>query len=548
MQLAASHELPGLMTPVGQPDAFARLTPLGWRGGLVLITALLAASFFLAGYFLIYWRNADMDFMVVYNALLLNDGQPAFFEHPAYFTILSVKIWLQLLHYLHLLGTSALSGLPPASDARGFDAAMTEIIRAGRLVAWLTATGFVLVFAGLARELVCDWRVAMLGTIAFAFSGGLQFHLRILRSELIAGCFFAFALMILIMAARRATVWRPLAVGLAALLCVLGLENKIHAILLIAALPLLIQPFGAAAGASVGFWDSGQWRAWLAALVAALVAGVLLYAAMPLIVVGLGRQATAALALRPLLFGTFGVYQAALLLWIGAGMVAFALIWRVSAAETLTAMFAAIAGASLGLTALWIEFNAGDVAVVINPIEQMLTFADASAVSAVDSGNMLAAFGLLVSGVIGVLERYTFVLFSSPRPTVFLIWLIVPGIVYAWRRGERQVVGQAALLMLGAIGIDAIGVRRGLKAEYFVLTDPLIIMAGLVLLDRLTELRFHRWAYPAGVALIALHVGISQAEPVKLLTARRGPDRICEWHRYLPLLRLPWCDYPAKRP
>lgn len=536
------------MTPVRQPDAFARLTPLGWSGGLALITALLAASFFLAGYFLIYWRNADMDFMVVYSALLLNDGRPAFFEHPAYFTILSVKIWLQLLHYLNLLGTSALSGMPPASDVHAFDAAMTEIIRAGRLVAWLTATGFVLVFAGLARGLVRDWRVAMLGTVALAFSGGLQFHLRILRSELIAGCFFAFALIILILAARRATVWRPLAIAFAALLCVLGLENKIHAILLIAVLPLLVQPFGGAASASVGFWDSGHWRAWLAALVAALVAGILLYAAMPLIVVGLGRQATTALALRPLLFGTFGVYQAALLLWIGAGMIAFALIWRVSPAETLTAAFAAIAGASLGLTALWIEFNASDVVVVINPIEQMLTFADASAVSAVDSGNVLAAFGLLVSGVISVLQRYTFVLFTSPRPTVFLTWLIVPGMVYAWRRGERQVAAQAALLMLCAIGIDAIGVRRGLKAEYFVLTDPLIIIAGLVLLDRLTELRFHRWAYPAGVALIALHVGISQAEPVKLLTSRRSPDRICEWSRYLPLLPLPWCDLPAKRP
>jgi hypothetical protein len=178
----------------------------------------------------------------------------------------------------------------------------------------------------------------------------------------------------------------------------------------------------------------------------------------------------------------------------------------------------------------------------------MLTFADASAVSAVDSGNVLAAFGLLFSGVIGVLQRYTFVLFTSPRPAVFLTWLIVPGIVYAWRRGERQVASQAALLMLCAIGIDAIGVRRGLKAEYFILTDPLIIIAGLVLLDRLTELRFHRWAYPVGVALIALHVGISQAEPVKLLTARRGPERICEWSRYLPLLPLPWCDLPAKRP
>jgi hypothetical protein len=161
---------------------------------------------------------------------------------------------------------------------------------------------------------------------------------------------------------------------------------------------------------------------------------------------------------------------------------------------------------------------------------------------------LLAAFGLFVSGVTGVLQRYTFVLFTSPRPTVFLTWLIFPGIVYAWRRGERQAAAQAALLMLCAIGIDSLGVRRGLKAEYFILTDPLIIIAGLVLLDRLTDLRFHKWAYPAGVALVALHVGISQAEPIKLLTSRRNPERICEWNQYyLPLLPLPWCDLPAKR-
>ena len=47
-------------------DAFARLTVLSWKWGLVAIVAGLAASFFLFGYTLVYWRNADMDFMVVY--------------------------------------------------------------------------------------------------------------------------------------------------------------------------------------------------------------------------------------------------------------------------------------------------------------------------------------------------------------------------------------------------------------------------------------------------------------------------------------------------
>ena len=46
-------------------DAFDQLTFLGWRWGLVAIVAGLALSFFLFGYALIYWRNADMDFMVI---------------------------------------------------------------------------------------------------------------------------------------------------------------------------------------------------------------------------------------------------------------------------------------------------------------------------------------------------------------------------------------------------------------------------------------------------------------------------------------------------
>ena len=57
----------------------------------------------------------------------------------------------------------------------------------------------------------------------------------------------------------------------------------------------------------------------------------------------------------------------------------------------------------------------------------------------------LAAILLLLQGLGSVLARYTFVLHSSPRPTVFLIWLIVPGIISAWRRGERQAALQAAI-------------------------------------------------------------------------------------------------------
>lgn len=536
-----------LPTKIGaRPDALARLTPFGWWGGLAMMVFLLAASFLLAGYFVAYWRNADMDFVVVYGALSLNEGRYVFFPHPAYLTIISVSRWFQLLHQIGLLDAPSLSVIPSALNVAAFDAAMMAAIRAGRVLAFFAATTFVLAFAGLARLLVRDWRVALLATFAFAFSGGVAVHMRILRSEMIAGCFFVFALMILIAVARRGTSWRPLAIGCAAMLCVLALENKIHAILLIATLPVLILPFGSASGASAAFW-SDTTRAWLAVLVAALAAALMLYLSRPLIALGINPAGTDMASLKPLLFGRFGVYQAALLGWIFLCMLAFARIWCVRLAETLAAMCAVVAGASLGLLALFIDFDASNVVIVLNPLEEMLIFADPQAISAAGANGPFAAIGLLLSGVVSVLQRYTFFLYTSPRPAVFLTWLILPGIVCAWRRGERQAALQAAMLMLSAIGIDALGVRRGLKAEYFILTDPLIIIAGMVLLDRMSDFRFHRWAYAVGATLIVLHVGISQAEPVKSMIRRAGPEGICEWNQhYLPRLPLPWCAMPPK--
>jgi hypothetical protein len=149
---------------------------------------------------------------------------------------------------------------------------------------------------------------------------------------------------------------------------------------------------------------------------------------------------------------------------------------------------------------------------------------------------------LLLDGAASVLARYTFVLHSSARPTVFLTWLIVPGIIFAWRRGERLAAIQALVLLLAAIGIDALGVRRGLKSEYFIFTDPLIIIAGAILLDCLSDLRFHKWAYPVAATLFGLHIAVGQAEPIKYALKRSGPESTCQWSRYyLPLLPLPWC-------
>ena len=533
---------PGAPPTAASPDNLDRLTFLGWPWGLAAIIIGLAVSFFLFGYAVVYWRNADMDFMVIHSALALNDGKPQyFFDHTAYLTILSTRLWFALLHALGLLDAWSLSAIPPATDPSAFEAAMTHAVRAGRLLAFLIAAGCVLIFAALVRAVVRDWRVAMLATLAFALSGGIAVHSRILRSELVAACPVIFALLILIAAGRKAGLLRPLALALAAALCMMGLENKVQAILLIGALPILVLPFGSPAGVSIAFWRDTP-LAWLATIVAAVAAGAALWAAWPLIATGFDPALLDAAPFRPAVMGRYGVYQMALALLIGGCMILYAAIWKVAVSETLASMLAMVAAAAITLLLLQLNYDPRNVIAAINPLEKMLVFADAGASTATREAGLSGIVLLLLQGIGSVLARYTFVLHSSPRPTVFLVWLIIPGIIVAWRRGERLVALQASLLLLAAIGIDALGVRRGLKVEYFIFTDPLIVLSGAILLDTLRDLRFHRWTYAIGMALFVLHLGVGQAEPIKYAFKRTGPASICEWNTYyVPLLALPWC-------
>ncbi|MGP8121731.1 MAG: hypothetical protein ACLP8B_14595 [Xanthobacteraceae bacterium] len=545
----SDHVLPADSAPAARStaprDTLSRLTPLGWRGGLVALVLGLALSFFLFGYFAIYWRNADMDFMVVYNALVMNDGKPQeFFDHPGYLTILSVKYAFQALHAIGLLDAWTLPAIPSATDVPAFDAAMTQAVRAGRLVAWLTGTLAVLAFAFLMRRVVRDWRVALLAAFAFAFSGGVAVHLRILRSEMIAASMVVFALLVLIPQCRRGSIGRPLALAAVAFLCMLGLENKVHVIVLVAALPVLAVAFGEAGAASAAFWRQSPW-AWPAVALAAVLAAVLVWSTRAIVAAGFDPQNLAVAELHPLLFKTYGVYQCALLLYAAVAVVVFALIRKVSVAETLAILFALAAGGALGLLVLDLAFNAQNAVAVLNPLEKMVSFSELSGEGA---STMAAVLNMLEGGLIAVLKRDTFFLYTAARPTVFVLWLVLAGIVYAACTRKWQLALQATLLVLVATGVDCLGVPRGLKSEYFVLSDPFIIIAGALLLDRMPQLAQLRGALAIGIVLIVAHVVVAHPEPVKMVTKKSGPEYICLWNQiYQKLLPVPWCELPPKR-
>jgi hypothetical protein len=129
----------------------------GWTGTVVACLAAIAVSFFLAGYFNPYWRRADMDYMMVYQAFLLNDGRPqSYFDHPAYLKIMLLDLWFRLFHGLGALDVIALSDIPPASDAAGFERAWTAAVRSARLLSLALALSFIAAFAFLIRRLIAD--------------------------------------------------------------------------------------------------------------------------------------------------------------------------------------------------------------------------------------------------------------------------------------------------------------------------------------------------------------------------------------------------------
>jgi hypothetical protein len=532
---------------------FDRLVLFSWRNELLLICAGMLVSFLVAGFWFPYWRVADMDFFVVYNAFLLNTPLPQeFFDHPGYLSILLLSYWLRALHAIGLVHVQAFSAVPPLRDAAGFAEAWTQATRAGRVLSLIDAMAFVLAFSCLLRALVRDWRIAALGGFVLAFSGGLAMQMRMLRTELLsAGLFMVALLMLMVAAVRGPRAWRPLVVGVASLLVTLALLNKVQVLFLIGALPVLLIFVGpgldgAKSAPPRGFWSVPS-RAWLVFGASVLIAALAAYAAKDIVLTGL-TTATA-----PGLFFTARlhvaqIYWALLAGWLGLGMVAYAIAWRVPPLEALSAMVAAVAGCMIGLLVLDARYNVANVVAVFHPLEHMAVFAGwANPQLAAGSPLDAAHLTFLMQAAAGVLARVTFVLHPSTRPAIFIQWFVIVATVIAIRERKWRLVLPVAALMLSACAIDTLDMGRGLKQEYFNFTDPLVIIAAALLMANLRVLQNHRWTYAAGVGLIAVHVVMSQMEPVKRLIRHDRPEVICDFYAYAARVeKFPTCPKPSQ--
>lgn len=341
----------------------------GWSGSLALILGCFVVLFFAFGFWWPYWRVADMDTWMVYEAFLFADGlKQTYFAHPGYLTILLLGLWFDLLHGLGFLPVHALSELPPVSDTAASQSAWMHATQAARLLSLGYATVFIAAFAFLLRSLLKDWRVATLATFALAFSGGLMMEARIVRTELLAAGFAYGALLILLLAPRRSAGMRVVMIGAASLLATLAVTNKIQIVFLLMTFPPVLYFF---AEGPVGPRPRSGYRLLLACAMAAIAAAIM---AAPIVRIGLYDPA--AMAQRISLLGTgFPLYQAAAAAWVAIWLTVYARKFRVGAVEAFSAAAALVAGAGLGLLILDVRFNAGNAVAVMNPIERMLEYA-----------------------------------------------------------------------------------------------------------------------------------------------------------------------------
>jgi hypothetical protein len=529
---------------------FDRLVRFNWPGQFVVTFAGMLISFLVAGFWYPYWRIADMDFQVVYNALLLNAHLPQeYFDHPGYLPILLLSYWLRVLHGIHVISVDSFSALPPLSNLAAFNKVWMQLTQAGRVLSLITAMAFVAAFSCLLRALVRDWRVAGLGSFLLAFSGGLEMQMRTMRTELLAAGLFITALLMLMVAAKRGErPWRPAVIGLASMLITLGMESKVQIFFLIGALPILLLPFGPDASshsAPPGFWRTPR-RALPALALSAAVAALAGYLARDILFFGFSNSPDAQPAWTALGMGA-RTYWAIVAIWIGLGMTAYWVVWRVAALETLAAMFAALAGCMIGLLVLFVRYEPSNVIAVFHPLETMLVWATASEPRLASGSSWFdpERVQFLLQAIRGVIARRTFFLLPSPRPTIFLEWFVIGATVVAIRRRQWRLVAQVAVLLLTDWAVDTLGMGRHLELGYFIFTDPLVIIAAALLIVNLTDLQRHRWTYPIGIALIAAHVVLSQVEPVKNDFRTKKVDVVCEQQSRLPRLALPFC--PPRR-
>jgi hypothetical protein len=515
-----------------------------WNTAMLLLIAGMLVSFLLFGLFWPYWRVTDQDLILAYQGLLYNDNLPQeYFDHTGYLYDLALSAWYLLLHAIGLLPVHALSELPAPVDVGAFDTAWQHLIEAGRTLSLVIGAAFVWTFAVLMRELIGDWRIASLSGFGLAFSSGIAMHVRVMRTELLSSALVTSALLLALVAARRPGGRRFVMIAAAGLCASLAIVTKVQALFPAVAIPMIALAFGEFEGHGTAGWR-GTPAGWRRAVVWCVLAAAPAIPAFALIRNGIATIGDSIVINHAVPFAMSGQYQvllaALLLVLIGV----YAGIWRTPVPDAVAATAAVTMGVAFGLLSLDIRYNPQNVIAVVNPIEHMLAAAVSSnqELAGRESSATGALAVTLAKGVLASLAKHSFVFQTSHRPSLLLEWLAIAGAIVAWRRGDRLLPLQVALLIGAAWGIDAVSALRGLKLAYFAYTDPLLIIAAALVAAGFPQLHSSFRVQKRLFALAAVYLVWAHAAPVQATFSRRPAQYWCfVFPVETPRVHFPFC-------
>lgn len=391
--------------------------------------------------------TSDMDIVVIYEALRLNQGLAQIYnDHTGYTSFVLLAWWFQLLKALGFLSVARLDQLPQLGPA--FDSDYAALVEAGRVFSAFVASAFVAaMYVGL-RQLSGSVWTAVVMTAIFSTSEGLARQTLILRTELAAALFTFVAFFLLLAAIRDPR--RPIlmfGVGLAAML---SLAAKMQSIFLLSAFPVLALAFSKSTAVRAGpTYDTITTLLWV------LIAGALAIPAGFMLAMGVHAN------------GHWGGYQFAFIAYGLSAMIAYRRLCNVPPLLWWRGFAALVAGLAIGHLFHLLYHTFGVTFAIANFVEHMAKF------SAVGQGEMSGVLARLFHAIPATLVRH---LTETPWPTRLIESLLIFMLVLRWFQGDHRAAICATLLFGIGLGFEIVCALRGFPPQYLVFTEGWTIL------------------------------------------------------------------------
>jgi hypothetical protein len=477
----------------------------GPAGHALALAVLLALSAFPSLYHGIgrdVFANSDMDMLSVYEALLINAGQPVVpVALNGYGYFLPLAAWFQVFDWLGLIPVHDLGGLLAAPD---FDVAYAALIEAGRwfsvFVAWmLVGLMYVGICALFGKQGGGRWAALLLSGLFAIGGGGLAAQSVMLRPELLATVLI-FAAALALMAAPKATYGQGLwLLGLSGACIHAALMAKTQSVIVIMFLPLLPLVFG--------WWQrSRPAPAPPPALrIAVLVAAVVLGAPVGIVFA------------QSLASGSSGFYQAL----IGAFVIACALVYgRLNLGRVdhgVVGLGAVVIGFSLTYGLVFINDNWWATYSVVNFLELMSVYSPGGGATAAAPGgggspDPIGTISKVTRSLAGGFSMTEITLFVGERLRNFdypfaVFYLLVPAatVILAMLKKWEAAVKSAYLCLMAGLIVAVFWLGRGFfNFLYSVYVETWVILAAAIVVRELASMAATWTATARRLGLLAI--------------------------------------------